>query len=63
MGTKKASKRISKISEPISQNLLARVKHLKNQGLEIKDFSQQRNVPNIAIQNAIKSLNLGAASR
>ena len=56
MGTKKASKRISKISEPISQNLLARVKHLKNQGLEIKDFSQQRNVPNIAIENAIKSL-------
>jgi len=56
MGTKKKSKRISKISEPVSQNLLARVKSLKNQGIKIHDFSKQRNVPNIAIENAVKSL-------
>ena len=56
MGTKKTSKRISKISEPVSQNILARVKRLKNKGIEIFDFSQQRNVPNVAIENAIKSL-------
>ena len=41
MGTKKTSKRILKISEPVSQNLLAKVKLLKNQGIEIHDFSQQ----------------------
>ena len=56
MSIKLNSKRISKISEPVSQNLLSRVKFLKNKGIKIHDFSKQRNVPNVAIENAIKSL-------
>ena len=56
MSIKLNSKRISKISEPVSQNLLSRVKFLKNKGVKIHDFSKQRNVPNEAIENAIKSL-------
>ena len=56
MGTKDYSTRITKISEPVSQNLLARVRHLKNQGIKIHDFSKQKNVPNVAIKNAVKSL-------
>ena len=56
MSIKLNSKRISKISEPVSQNLLSRVKFLKNKGVKIHDFSKQKNVPNEAIENAIKSL-------
>ena len=52
MSIKLNSKRISKISEPVSQNLLSQVKFLKNKGVKIHDFSAQRNVP--AIENAIK---------
>ena len=56
MSIKLNSKRISKISEPVSQNILSRVKFLKNKGVKIHDFSKQRNVPNEAIENAIKSI-------
>ena len=31
-------------------------KFLKNNGVKIHDFSKQRNVPNAAIEHAIKSL-------
>ena len=62
MGTNTFSDRISKISEPASQNLLSRIKLLKSKGIDIYDFSKQKDAPKIAIDRAIRSLKSSSGS-
>ena len=62
MRKNKFSNRLKSVIDPVSQNLMAKVRVMRDEGIEIHDFAKQADPPEMAIKDAINELNMPKGS-